>query len=68
MIYWDVRLIDLREIRNSKVARQFDTSEIETVLKHFIGDVRKEIDNTKKQIENVKVITFEVFLRIIKIC
>ena len=49
------REVDLREIRNSKVARQFDTSEIETALTNVIESVRKEIDDTKRQIDNVKV-------------
>lgn len=49
------REVDLREIRNSKVARQFDTSEIEAALKDVIENIHKEIDDTKKQIENVKV-------------
>ncbi|XP_076646087.1 clusterin associated protein 1 [Halictus rubicundus] len=48
------REVDLREIRNSKVARQFDTSEIETALKNVIESMHKEIDDTKKQIDNVK--------------
>ncbi|XP_076763793.1 clusterin associated protein 1 [Xylocopa sonorina] len=48
------REVDLREIRNSKVARQFDTSEIEIALKSVIENTRKEIDDTKKQIESVK--------------
>ncbi|XP_076667379.1 clusterin associated protein 1 isoform X2 [Andrena cerasifolii] len=48
------REVDLREIRNSKVARQFDTSEIETALTNVIESVRKEIDDTKRQIDNVK--------------
>lgn len=49
------REVDLREIRNSKVARQFDISEIETALKSVIENIRKEIEETKKQIESVKV-------------
>lgn len=49
------REVELREIRNSKVARQFDTSEVETALKTVIDNTRKEIEDTKKQIENVKV-------------
>ncbi|CAK9833298.1 Clusterin-associated protein 1 [Anthophora retusa] len=48
------REVDLREIRNSKIARQFDTSEIEIALKSVTENIRKEIDDTKKQIENVK--------------
>ncbi|XP_076289260.1 clusterin associated protein 1 [Lasioglossum baleicum] len=48
------REVDLREIRNSKVARQFDTSEIETALKNVIDSMHREIDDTKKQIDNVK--------------
>ena len=49
------REVDLREIRNSKVARQFDTTEIEAALKDVIENVRKEIEDTRKQIESVKV-------------
>lgn len=52
------REVDLREIRNSKVARQFDISEIETALKSVIENIRKEIEETKKQIESVKVSLF----------
>ncbi|XP_076246110.1 clusterin associated protein 1 [Calliopsis andreniformis] len=48
------REVDLREIRNSRVARQFDTSEIETALKNVIENIRKEIEDTKRQIDNVK--------------
>ncbi|XP_060832285.1 clusterin-associated protein 1-like [Bombus pascuorum] len=48
------REVDLREIRNSKVARQFDITEIEMILKSVIENVHKEVDDTKKQIENVK--------------
>ncbi|XP_076379260.1 clusterin associated protein 1 [Megalopta genalis] len=48
------REVDLREIRNTKVARQFDTAEIETALKNVIEGMHKEIDDTKKQIDNVK--------------
>ncbi|CAD1474718.1 unnamed protein product, partial [Heterotrigona itama] len=48
------REVDLREIRNSKVARQFDTTEIEAALKDVIENIHKEIEDTKKQIENVK--------------
>lgn len=54
------REVELREIRNTKVARQFDTSEIEVALKDVIGGTRKEIDETRKQIDNVKV---QIFLR-----
>lgn len=50
------REVDLREIRNSKVARQFDITEIEMALKSVIENVHKEIDDTKRQIENVKVL------------
>jgi len=49
------REVELREIRNSKIARQFDTSEIEVALKDVIENTRKEISETKKQIDNVKV-------------
>ncbi|XP_043585440.1 clusterin-associated protein 1 [Bombus pyrosoma] len=48
------REVDLREIRNSKVARQFDITEIEMALKSVIENVHKEIVDTRKQIENVK--------------
>jgi len=49
------REVELREIRNTKVARQFDTSEIEVALKDVVVSTRKEIDETRKQIDNVKV-------------
>lgn len=48
------REMELREIRDIKIARQFDTSEIEAALKDVIENTRKEIDETKKQIDNVK--------------
>ncbi|KZC04552.1 Clusterin-associated protein 1, partial [Dufourea novaeangliae] len=48
------REVDLREIRNLKVAREFDTSEIETALKNVIESMQTEIADTKKQIDNVK--------------
>ncbi|CAL7935987.1 unnamed protein product [Xylocopa violacea] len=48
------REVELREMRNSKVARQFDTSEIEIALKSVIENTHKEIDDTKRQIESVK--------------
>ncbi|XP_011162928.2 clusterin-associated protein 1 isoform X2 [Solenopsis invicta] len=48
------REVELREIRNTKIARQFDTSEIEVALKEVIENTRKEINETKKQIDNVK--------------
>ncbi|XP_011873483.1 PREDICTED: clusterin-associated protein 1 [Vollenhovia emeryi] len=48
------REVELREIRNMKIARQFDTSEIEVALKDVVENTRKEIDETKKQIDNVK--------------
>ncbi|XP_031831565.1 clusterin associated protein 1 [Nomia melanderi] len=48
------REVDLREVRNTKVARQFDTTEIEMALKNVIDSMRKEVDDTKKQIDNVK--------------
>lgn len=50
------REVDLREIRNSKVARQFDITEIEMALKSVIENVHKEIVDTRKQIENIKVL------------
>lgn len=52
------REVELREIRNTKVARQYDTSEIELALKDVVESTRKEIDETKKQIDNVKVYKF----------
>lgn len=48
------REMELREIRNTKIARQFDTSEIEAALKDVIENTSKEIEETKKQIDNVK--------------
>ncbi|XP_070172397.1 clusterin-associated protein 1 [Polyergus mexicanus] len=48
------REMELREIRNTKIAREFDTTEIEAALKDVIANTHKEIDETKKQIENVK--------------
>ncbi|KYN08642.1 Clusterin-associated protein 1 [Cyphomyrmex costatus] len=48
------REVELRDIRNTKIARQFDTSEIEVALKDVIENTRKEISETKKQIDNVK--------------
>ncbi|XP_050455339.1 clusterin-associated protein 1 [Cataglyphis hispanica] len=48
------REMELREIRNTKIAREFDTSEIEAALKDVIANTHKEIDETKKQIDNVK--------------
>lgn len=59
------REVDLREIRNSKVARQFDTTEIEEALKEATRHTKMEIDDTKKEIENVKVrIFFQRFISI----
>lgn len=49
------REVELREIRNMKITRQFDTSEIEVALKDVVESTRKEINETKKQIDNVKV-------------
>lgn len=54
------REVELREIRNTKIARQFDTSEIEVALKDVIESTRKEINETKKQIDNVKVKIFNL--------
>lgn len=48
------REVQLREIRNSKINRQFDTSEIELALKDVISNTKKEIEDTKIQIDNVK--------------
>lgn len=52
------REMELREIRNTKIARQFDTSEIEAALKDVIENTSKEIEETKKEIDNVKVKNF----------
>ena len=60
------REVDLREIRNSKVARQFDTTEIETALKGVTENIHKEIEDTKKQIENVKVLSPHLILETLK--
>ncbi|XP_012283917.1 clusterin-associated protein 1 isoform X1 [Orussus abietinus] len=48
------REVDLREIRNSKVSRQLDTSEIEAALEETIESTRTEIAETRGQIDNVK--------------
>ncbi|KAK2581112.1 hypothetical protein KPH14_007932 [Odynerus spinipes] len=48
------REVELRDIRNNKASRQFDTSEIENALKDVIESMRKEIEDTKKQVDNVK--------------
>ncbi|XP_015184411.1 PREDICTED: clusterin-associated protein 1 [Polistes dominula] len=48
------REVELRDVRNNKAGRQFDTAEIENVLKDVIENMRKEIEDTKKQIDNVK--------------
>lgn len=50
------REVELREIRNSKLANQYDTSEIEVAVKEVIESTKNEIEETKHQIENVKVI------------
>ena len=50
------REVELREIRNAKLASQYDTSEIEVAVKEVIESTKKEIEETKHQIENVKVI------------
>lgn len=50
------REVELREIRNAKVAYQFDTSEIEVAVNEVIENTKREIEETKNQIENVKVI------------
>lgn len=47
--------VELREIRNAKVARQFDTNDIENALKDVIDNTKKEIVDMRKQIDNVKV-------------
>lgn len=56
------REVELREIRNMKIARQFDTSEIEVALKDVVENTRKEIGETKKQIDNVKVKIFYLII------
>ncbi|XP_012256437.2 clusterin-associated protein 1 [Athalia rosae] len=48
------REVDLREIRNNKMSRQFDSSEIELAMKEVIESIKLEISDTKKQIENIK--------------
>uniref|UniRef100_A0A0C9RTS5 Cluap1_0 protein n=1 Tax=Fopius arisanus TaxID=64838 RepID=A0A0C9RTS5_9HYME len=48
------REVQLREIRNLKIARQFDTAEIEVAMRDVIENTKKEIEETKNQIENVK--------------
>ncbi|XP_014296882.1 clusterin-associated protein 1 [Microplitis demolitor] len=48
------REVQLREIRNSKAARQFDTSQIEVAFKDVIESMKKDIDDTRRQIDNVK--------------
>lgn len=58
------REMELREIRNTKIARQFDTSEIEAALKDVIENTSKEIEETKKQIDNVKVKNFTLKLHL----
>lgn len=49
------REIELRETRDSKVVRQYDTAEIEVALREVIDATKKEIEETKSQIDNVKV-------------
>lgn len=49
------REVQLREIRNSKVARQFDTAEIDVAMREVIENAKKEIEDTRNQIDNVKV-------------
>lgn len=53
--------VQLREMRNSKVNRQFDTSDIEIVLKEIVENTKKEIEDTKQQIDNVKVNYQQIF-------
>lgn len=48
------REVELREIRNTKISRQFDTSEIEVAMKELLESVKLEINETKKQMENIK--------------
>ncbi|XP_046734374.1 clusterin-associated protein 1 isoform X1 [Diprion similis] len=48
------REVELREARNSKISRQFDTSEIEVAMKRVIESIGQEISDTRKQIENIK--------------
>lgn len=49
------REIELREIRNSKVASQYDIKEVEEALNKVIGNTKEEIEKTKNEIETVKV-------------
>ncbi|KAG8041384.1 hypothetical protein G9C98_002372 [Cotesia typhae] len=48
------REVQLREVRNNKAVRQFDTSQIEVALKDVIDSMKKDIDDTRRQIDNVK--------------
>lgn len=48
------REVELREIRNTKMSRQFDTSEIEMAMKQLLESIGQEISETRKQIENIK--------------
>ncbi|KAL7303399.1 hypothetical protein TKK_0004584 [Trichogramma kaykai] len=45
---------ELREIRNSRVSHQYDSSEIEGAVKEVIENTKKEIEEMKHLIENVK--------------
>lgn len=49
------REVQLREVRNTKVARQYDTSTIKTALIDVRESIKRDIDDTKNQIENIKV-------------
>lgn len=49
------REVELRDIRNSKVSKQFDTAEVQLALGLIIESTKKETEDMKKQIENVKV-------------
>ncbi|KAK0087107.1 hypothetical protein PV325_001776 [Microctonus aethiopoides] len=48
------REVQLREVRNTKVARQYDTSTIKTALIDVRESIKRDIDDTKNQIENIK--------------
>ena len=49
------REAQLREIRISKVSRQYGISEIEMAMKEMIENMKKEVKDTRMQINNVKV-------------
>lgn len=49
------REVELRDIRNSKVSKQFDTAEVQLALGLIIESTKRESEDMRKQIENVKV-------------